>query len=49
MLMTPAEDAVVAFNDAVNAGSTEDLERLMTDDHRFVDSANAATEGIPGS
>jgi ketosteroid isomerase-like protein len=42
---TPATDAAVAFNDAINARSVEALERLMTDDHRFVDSAGGVTEG----
>jgi ketosteroid isomerase-like protein len=44
---TRAEDAAVAFNDAINAGSIEALARLMTVDHRFVDSAGVVTEGKP--
>jgi len=47
MHTTPAEDVAVAFNDAINAGSIGGLERLMTDDHRFVDSAGRAIEDKP--
>ena len=41
-----ADEAVVrAFNDAINARDPDALARLMTDDHRFVDSADDAVEG----
>ena len=36
---------VVEFNDAINFQSLPDLEALMTDDHRFLDSAGNLVEG----
>ena len=44
----PASDdeaATRAFNDGINAGDVDTLARLMTDDHRFVDTEGAAVEG----
>jgi hypothetical protein len=38
-------DAVLAFNDAINARELAALTALMTDDHRFVDSAGATVDG----
>jgi len=36
---------VVAFNDAINAADLDALVALMTQDHRFVDSAGGTVEG----
>lgn len=36
---------VVRFNDAINARDLPSLARLMTDDHRFVDSAGEVVDG----
>ncbi len=38
-------DAVLAFNDAINARDLDALTALMTDDHRFVDSEAATVDG----
>ena len=38
-------DVVAAFNDAINAADLERLEALMTEDHRFVDSAGQEVAG----
>jgi hypothetical protein len=42
-----SDDAAVvrAFNDGINARDVDALAALMTDDHRFVDSAGSAIEG----
>jgi ketosteroid isomerase-like protein len=40
-----AEQTAIAFNDAINARSIDDLERLMTADHRFIDSEGASIDG----
>jgi ketosteroid isomerase-like protein len=39
------EQACLRFNDAITAQSVEALALLMSDDHRFVDSAGATVEG----
>lgn len=36
---------VAACNDAINRADLDTLERLMTDDHRFVDRAGSVVEG----
>ena len=38
-------DLVVAFNDAINSADLDALVALMSNDHRFVDSAGSAVEG----
>ena len=38
-------DAVLAFNDAINARELAALTALMTDDHQFVDSVGATVDG----
>jgi ketosteroid isomerase-like protein len=38
-------DAVMAFNDAINAADLARLEGLMTEDHRFVDPAGSEVHG----
>jgi uncharacterized protein (TIGR02246 family) len=38
-------DAVVAFNEAINAADLDRLGALMTDDHRFVDTAGDEVRG----
>jgi ketosteroid isomerase-like protein len=40
-----AETVAVEFNDAINFQSVADRAELMTDDHRFVDSAGQVVEG----
>jgi ketosteroid isomerase-like protein len=40
-------DVAMAFVEAINAGSADKLARLMTEDHRFVDSDGAEYEGRP--
>jgi len=42
--MTP-EQLVRAFNDAINQQSLDSLSALMTEDHRFVDPAEAVVDG----
>jgi ketosteroid isomerase-like protein len=44
--MMPDRDVAIQFNDAINAGDLDALAALMTDDHRFIDSAGTAFEGI---
>ena len=39
-------DAVIAFNDAIDARDLDALTALMTDDHRFVDSEGATIDGV---
>ncbi len=39
------KSVVVRFNDAINARDLDRLVSLMTDDHLFVDPANAETRG----
>ena len=41
----PEVDAVVAFNEAINAQDLDGLCALMSADHRFVDSAGTAVVG----
>jgi ketosteroid isomerase-like protein len=41
----PAEDLVVAFNEAINAQDLDALCALMSSDHRFVDSAGGTVIG----
>jgi ketosteroid isomerase-like protein len=38
-------DAVVAFNETINAADLAGLEALMTEDHRCVDSAGSEVRG----
>jgi ketosteroid isomerase-like protein len=38
-------DVVVALNDAINAADLARLEGLITEDHRFVDSAGSEVHG----
>jgi ketosteroid isomerase-like protein len=38
-------DVVLAFNEAINAADVSRLEALMTEDHRFVDSAGGEVNG----
>jgi ketosteroid isomerase-like protein len=40
-----AESLVLAFNEAINARDIDQLTSLMTDDHRFIDSAGAVVAG----
>ena len=42
-----AESLVLAFNEAINARDIDQLISLMTDDHRFIDSAGAVVAGKP--
>jgi ketosteroid isomerase-like protein len=46
--MTDAVGVVVAFNEAINGRDLEVLAELMTESHRFIDSAGATTEGKDG-
>lgn len=41
-------EVVIDFNDAINRRSLDGLVALMTDDHRFVDSAGSVVEGRDG-
>lgn len=41
-----ARDIALRFNDAINRRDIESLVALMTDDHRFVDPAGTAFEGV---
>jgi len=42
----PSADIVVAsFNDCISRRDIDDLSRLMTDDHVFIDSGNATVSG----
>jgi ketosteroid isomerase-like protein len=38
-------EVVLAFNEAINARDLDALSALMTDNHRFVDSADATVDG----
>ena len=38
-------DVVIAFNDAINTHDVDRLAALMTDDHRFIDSAGQVVDG----
>jgi ketosteroid isomerase-like protein len=40
-------EVVGAFNDAINRRDLDALAALMTDDHRFIDSAGGHTDGKP--
>jgi ketosteroid isomerase-like protein len=40
-----AREVALRFNDAINRRDVESLVALMTDDHRFVDTAGASFEG----
>lgn len=40
-----SQRAVIAFNEAINRRDIHALEKLMTDDHAFIDSANAVLAG----
>ena len=42
-----AVSTVLAFNDAINARDLAALADLMTDTHRFIDSAGGTVEGKP--
>lgn len=41
----PATDLVIAFNDSINRADLADLTALMSEDHRFVDSAGSTVAG----
>jgi ketosteroid isomerase-like protein len=43
--MDAHEQACLRFNDAITAQSVEALALLMTEDHRFIDSAGSTVEG----
>lgn len=43
--MPDPTDVALAFDDAINAADLEALVDLMTEDHRFVDSADHVVEG----
>ena len=43
--MRAVDDVVVAFNDAINAHDLVGLAALMSDDHRFIDSAGQVLHG----
>jgi ketosteroid isomerase-like protein len=40
-----ATRVVLAFNEAINSGDLDRLAGLMTDDHRFIDSAGGEVHG----
>ncbi len=40
-----AESLVSAFNEAISARDIDQLTSLMTEDHRFIDSAGAVVAG----
>lgn len=42
---TDAVTTVLAFNDAINRRDSADLEKLMTETHRFIDAAGASVRG----
>jgi ketosteroid isomerase-like protein len=45
MRMTNAVEVVLAFNEAINCRDLAALTALMTESHRFIDSAGATIEG----
>jgi ketosteroid isomerase-like protein len=46
--MSDAVGVVLAFNDAINGRDIAALAELMTESHRFIDSAGATTAGKDG-
>ena len=46
--MTDAVGIVLAFNEAINGRDIAALAELMTESHRFIDSAGATTAGKDG-
>ena len=41
------QSVVLSFNDCINARDLDGLVRMMTEDHRFIDTAGAVVSGKP--